>query len=138
MKTNRHRPETAQCGEAGMESVDCSPAIGGLIGESDLMREVRRDIEIAASLDLSVLIIGEPGTGKELVPRSIHDACGRRGRPFVIFNCVGLNSDLIERELFGYEKGAFTGALTRKIGCFEQANGLESTASRESHNHEQS
>ena len=138
MKTNRHRPETAQCGEVGTESVDRSPVIGRLIGESDLMREVRGDIEIAASLDLSVLIIGEPGTGKELVPRSIHDASGRRGRPFVIFNCVGLNSDLIERELFGYEKGAFTGALTRKIGCFEQANGLESTASRESHNHEQS
>jgi transcriptional regulator with GAF, ATPase, and Fis domain len=69
------------------------------------------------------LVIGEPGTGKELIPRSIHDASGRRGRPFVTFNCVGLNSDLIERELFGYEKGALTGALTRKIGCFEQANG---------------
>jgi len=106
-----------------MESVDHSPAIGGLIGESDLMREVRRDIEIAANLDLSVLIIGEPGTGKELVPRSIHDASGRRGRPFVTFNCVGLNSDMIGRELFGYEKGAFTGALTRRIGCFEQASG---------------
>ncbi|HEV2666863.1 MAG TPA: sigma-54 factor interaction domain-containing protein, partial [Blastocatellia bacterium] len=123
MKTNRHRSEAAQCGEAGTESVDRSPAIGGLIGESDLMREVRRDIEIAANLDLSVLIIGEPGTGKDLVPRSIHDASGRRGRPFVTFNCVGLNSDMIGRELFGYEKGAFTGALTRRIGCFEQSNG---------------
>jgi len=61
-----------------MESVDCSPAIGGLIGESDLMREVRRDIEIAASLDLSVLIVGEPGTGKELVARGLHDASSRR------------------------------------------------------------
>jgi transcriptional regulator with GAF, ATPase, and Fis domain len=123
MESNRHRSETALCGETGMESIDHSPAIGGLIGESDLIREVRRDIEIAANLDLSVLIIGEPGTGKELIPRSIHDASGRRGKPFVTFNCVGLNSDLIERELFGYEKGAFTGALTRKIGCFEQANG---------------
>src|SRR5262249_58041449 len=95
----------------------------GLIGESDLIREVRRDIEIAANLDLSVLIIGEPGTGKELVPRSMHDASSRRERPFVTFNCVGLNSDLIERKLFGYEKGAFTGALTRRIGCFEKSNG---------------
>jgi len=116
MESSRHRSETALCGEAGTENVDRSPAIGGLIGESDLMREVRRDIEIAASLDLRVLIICEPGTGKDLVPRSIHDASGRRGRPFVPFNCVGLNSDLIERELFGYEKGAFTGALTRRIG----------------------
>src|SRR5262245_50980555 len=107
MESNLHRSKTVLCGEAGMESVDHSPAIGGLIGESDLMREVRRDIEIAANLDLSVLIIGEPGAGKELIPRSIHDASGRRGRPFVTFNCVGLNSDLIERELFGYEKGAF-------------------------------
>src|SRR5262245_61959758 len=123
MESNRHRSEAAQCGEAGTESVDRSQVIGGLIGESDLMRDVRGDIEIAASLDLSVLIIGEPGTGKEIVPRSIHDASGRRGRPFVTFNCVGLNPDLIERKLFGYEKGAFTGALTRKIGCFEQANG---------------
>jgi two-component system, NtrC family, nitrogen regulation response regulator NtrX len=123
MESNRHRSKNALCGEAGTESVDRSPAIGGLIGESDLMREVRRDIEIAAHLNLNVLITGEPGTGKELVPRSIHDASGRRGRPFVTFNCVGLNPDLIERELFGYEKGAFTGALTRRIGCFEQANG---------------
>ena len=138
MESNRHRSEAAQRGEAGTESVDRSLVIDGLIGESDLMREVKRDIVTAANLDLRVLIVGEPGTGKELIARGIHNASGRRGRPFVIFNCVGLNSDLIERELFGYEKGAFTGALTRKIGCFEQANGLESTASRESHNHEQS
>jgi sigma-54 specific flagellar transcriptional regulator A len=123
MKTNRHRSEAAQDGGAGIESAENSPAIDRLIGESDLMREVRRDIMTAASLDLSVLIIGEPGTGKELVPRSIHDASGRRGRPFVTFNCVGLNPDLIERKLFGYEKGAFNGALTLRIGCFEQANG---------------
>jgi DNA-binding NtrC family response regulator len=123
MKTNRHRPEAVQCGEAGTESVDRSPIIGGLIGESDLMQEVRRDIEIAATLDMSVLIVGEPGTGKELVARGIHDASSRRGRPFEAVNCARIDSDLIERDLFGYEKGAFARASARKLGRFHRANG---------------
>ncbi len=123
MKTNRHRSEAAICGEAGTESVDRSPAIGGLIGESNLIREVRRDIVIAASLDLSVLIIGEPGTGKELVARGIHDVSNRRERPFMAVNCALINSDLIERELFGHEKDAFTEAPARKLDRFERANG---------------
>jgi DNA-binding NtrC family response regulator len=123
MKTNRHRPEAAQCGEAGTESVDRSPIIGGLIGESDLMQEVRRDIEIAANLDMSVLIVGEPGTGKELVARGIHDTSSRRGRPFVAVNCARIDSDLIEREFFGREKGAFASASARKLGRFDSANG---------------
>jgi len=123
MESNRHRSETALCGEAGMESIDHSPAIGGLIGESDLIREVRRDIEIAANLDMSVLIVGEPGTGKELVARGIHDASSRRGRPFVAVNCARIDSDLIEREFFGREKGAFASASARKLGRFDSANG---------------
>jgi len=106
-----------------MESIDHSPAIGGLIGESDLIREVRRDIEIAANLDMSVLIVGEPGTGKELVARGIHDASSRRGRPFVAVNCARIDSDLIERELSGREKGAFARASARKLGRFDSANG---------------
>lgn len=106
---------------AGTETSDNSPAIDGLIDESDLMREVKRDIVTAANLDLRVLIVGEPGTGKELIARGIHDASGRRGRPFVTFNCVGLNPDLIEMELFGYEKGAFTMASARRLGQFEKA-----------------
>ena len=123
MKSSRHRSETALCGGAGTEGVDRSPAIDGLIGKSDLIREVRRDIVTAASLDLSVLIIGEPGTGKELVARGIHDASARRGRPFEAVNCALINSDLIERELFGHEKGAFTEASARKLDRFERANG---------------
>jgi len=103
--------------------VERPPVIGGLIGESELMREVRQEIAIAASLDLSVLITGEPGTGKELVARGIHEASSRRGRPFVDVNCAEFNQNLIESELFGHEKGAFTGAQTRKIGHFESADG---------------
>jgi transcriptional regulator with GAF, ATPase, and Fis domain len=94
-----------------------------LIGESELMREVRKNIVIAARLNLSVLIIGEPGTGKELVARGIHKASSRAGKPFVDVNCAAINPNLIESELFGHEKGAFTGALARKPGRFERASG---------------
>jgi len=102
---------------------DHSVVIDELIGESELMREVRRNIVIAASLDLSVLIVGEPGTGKELVARGIHKASSRGGKPFVDVNCAAFNPNLIESELFGHEKGAFTGAIARKLGRFERANG---------------
>jgi hypothetical protein len=95
----------------GTRNVDRSPVIGGLIGESELMREVRQEIAIAASLDLSVLITGEPGTGKELVAQGIHKASRRAKKPFVDVNCAAFNPNLIESELFGHEKGAFTGAL---------------------------
>jgi sigma-54 interacting transcriptional regulator len=100
-----------------------SAVIDELIGESELMREVRKNIVIDASLDMSVLIIGEPGAGKELVTRGIHNASSRRGKPFVDVNCAAFNPNLIESELFGHEKGAFTGALARKLGRFERANG---------------
>ncbi len=103
--------------------VERSPVIGGIIGESELIRKVREEIALAAGLDLSVLVIGERGVGKELVARGIHDASSRRGKPFVDINCGEFNSNLIESELFGHEKGAFTGANTRKIGLFEKADG---------------
>jgi sigma-54 interacting transcriptional regulator len=104
-------------------NVDRLPLIDGLVGESELMRRVRQDIEVAAGLDLSVLITGEPGTGKELVAKGVHKASSRAKKPFVAVNCAALNSNLIESELFGHEKGSFTGASTRKMGRFEQANG---------------
>jgi transcriptional regulator with GAF, ATPase, and Fis domain len=104
-------------------SEDLSVVVDALIGQSELMREVRQNILIAASLDLSVLIIGEPGAGKELIARGIHKASSRAGKPFVDVNCAAFNPNLIESELFGHEKGAFTGALARKFGRFERANG---------------
>jgi DNA-binding NtrC family response regulator len=100
-----------------------SVIIDDLVGESELMREVRNNIAIAATLDLSVLITGEPGTGKELVARGIHKASSRAEKPFVAVNCAAINANLIESELFGHEKGAFTGAIARKLGRFERANG---------------
>jgi transcriptional regulator with GAF, ATPase, and Fis domain len=101
----------------------CSLLMGGLIGESELIQQVRQDIEIAATLDLSVLITGEPGTGKELVAQGIHKASRRAKKPFVDVNCAAFNPNLIESELFGHEKGAFTGALARRAGRFEKADG---------------
>jgi transcriptional regulator with PAS, ATPase and Fis domain len=111
----------SRTGEAGGQGR--SVVIDKLIGESELIREVRKNILIAAGIDLSVLIIGEPGTGKELVSRGIHRASGRANGPFVDVNCAAFNPNLIESELFGHEKGAFTGALARKPGRFERANG---------------
>ncbi len=102
---------------------DPSPVIDGLIGESELMQKVRQKIAIAARLDLSVLIMGEPGTGKELVAKAIHNASSRVGKPFVDVNCAAISPGLIESELFGHEKGSFTGAQGRMIGYFEEANG---------------
>jgi transcriptional regulator with GAF, ATPase, and Fis domain len=107
----------------GARIIERSPVMGGLIGESELMQRLRKEIEIAAGLDLSVLITGEPGTGKELVACGIHKSSRRAGKPFVDVNCAAINTSLIESELFGHERWAFTGAQGRKIGYFEEANG---------------
>ncbi len=91
-------------------------------GDSPKMREVREIIEQVADTDITVLIRGESGTGKELVARSLYELSDRRDRPFVKVNCAALPSELLESELFGFEKGAFTGAQKRKLGKFEYAN----------------
>jgi len=93
-----------------------------LVGTSPVMQEVARRIRKVASVDASVLITGESGTGKELVARAIHERSCRRGGPFVALNCGAIPSTLIQSELFGYEKGSFTGALSRKIGHIESAH----------------
>ncbi len=87
------------------------------------MRDVRETIEQVADTDITVLIRGESGTGKELVARTLHRLSSRRDKPFVKVNCAALPSELLESELFGFEKGAFTGAQRRKLGKFEFANG---------------
>ena len=92
-------------------------------GKSRAMRIVHRLIEQVAPFDTNVLILGESGTGKEMAARHIHELSGRKGRPFVPVNCGAIPADLLESELFGHEKGAFTGALSARVGRFEFAEG---------------
>jgi sigma-54 specific flagellar transcriptional regulator A len=92
-------------------------------GSSRAMRAVHRLVEQVAPFDTNVLILGESGTGKELVARHVHELSGRSGHPFVPVNCGAIPADLLESELFGHEKGAFTGALSTRIGRFEFAEG---------------
>ncbi len=94
-----------------------------LVGAGERMRRVFETIQKVAETDLSVLIRGESGTGKELVAQALHNASSRRARPFVAVNCAAINRELVESELFGHEKGAFTGADARRIGRFEAAHG---------------
>jgi DNA-binding NtrC family response regulator len=96
--------------------------LGDLVGNSLAMRKVFSEIQQVAPTSASVLITGESGTGKELVARALHRLSPRAGGPFVPVNCAALTETLIESELFGHEKGSFTGAMERHIGCFEQAN----------------
>ena len=98
-------------------------AFGELIGNSAPMREIYSLIEQVAPSSASVLITGESGTGKELVARTIHQLSPRRDKPFVGINCSAIPESLMESELFGHEKGAFTGAASRRQGCFELADG---------------
>ena len=96
---------------------------GDLIGQSEEMRQIYATIEAAAPSNASMLIVGESGTGKELVARAIHDRSTRRKGPFIAINCAAFPREILENELFGHEKGAFTGALNEKPGCFELADG---------------
>lgn len=95
----------------------------GIVGTSDVMRELFRQMDRLAGVDVSVLLQGESGTGKELVARALHEHSGRKKGPFIPLNCAAIPDTLQESELFGHEKGAFTGASERRIGKFEQAHG---------------
>src|SRR5450432_3223454 len=96
-------------------------SLGSLVGASKKMQEIFRLIEMVAPSTASVLITGASGTGKELVARTVHELSPRRNKPFVPINCAAIPETLIESEIFGHEKGAFTGALERRAGCFELA-----------------
>ncbi|MFZ3230487.1 MAG: sigma-54 dependent transcriptional regulator [Pseudobdellovibrio sp.] len=94
-----------------------------IIYKSDIMTQLMKMIERVAPSQANVLVLGESGTGKELIARAVHDKSQRRNKPFVAINCGALRETLLESELFGHEKGSFTGAYTRKIGLAEAANG---------------
>jgi formate hydrogenlyase transcriptional activator len=93
-----------------------------IVGSSPALESVLAEVERVAPTDSTVLVLGETGTGKELIARAIHNLSPRCGRPFVKLNCAAIPFDLLESELFGHEKGAFTGAVAQKIGRFEMAN----------------
>jgi len=109
-------PEERPDGEAAEEKLP-------LVGRSTAMQEIYRTVARLTTTDLTVMITGESGTGKELVARALHDYGRRRAGPFVAINMAAIPRELIESELFGHERGAFTGALNRGVGRFEQAAG---------------
>ncbi len=106
-----------------MDIVPAGDSTEAILGRSRAMQEVFKAIGRVASTDATVLIRGESGTGKELVARAIYQHSIRSDKPFLVINCVAIPETLLESELFGYEKGAFTGAVTRRVGKIEQANG---------------
>lgn len=99
------------------------PQVVGPTGNTLAIRRVRKMVQQVSSFDTTVLVTGESGTGKEVVARAIHDSSGRRDKPFVAVNCGAIPSELLESELFGHEKGAFTGAICARQGRFELAEG---------------
>lgn len=102
--------------------LETNHSFGEIIGKSEKMQQVFTQIQAAAASDISVLIQGETGTGKELIAKAIHANSPRKTAPFVGINCAAIPADLIESQLFGHERGAFTGAAEQRIGLFEQAN----------------
>jgi transcriptional regulator with GAF, ATPase, and Fis domain len=108
-------------GQSG-EQIKDEATFNGIIGSSPALKFVLADVERVAPTDSTALLLGETGTGKELIARAIHNLSGRRGCPFVKVNCAAIPFDLLESELFGHEKGAFTGAIAQKLGRFEMAD----------------
>ncbi len=106
-----------------LEQIQRGYGFENLIGTTPVMRQVFETIQKVAETDLTVLVRGESGTGKELVAQAIHNTGSRKNRPFVAVNCAAISRELVESELFGHEKGAFTGADSRRIGRFEAASG---------------
>ncbi|HXC92770.1 MAG TPA: sigma-54 dependent transcriptional regulator [Geobacteraceae bacterium] len=122
-KANRAREMTLQVSSLKDELKERYLLENGIIGNSAPMREVYKTIGKVAPSDMTVLIQGESGTGKELIARAIHYNSPRLVKPFIAMNCAAIPKELLESELFGHEKGSFTGATERKPGKFEQANG---------------
>ena len=104
------------------EPVPTEPGFEGIVGQSRVLREVLELVEMVAETDSTVLLVGETGTGKELIARAIHNRSRRAGRSLVKLNCAAIPSGLLESELFGHERGAFTGAIAQKVGWLELAD----------------
>jgi two-component system, NtrC family, nitrogen regulation response regulator GlnG len=122
-KVNKAREMTSQVSLLKEELKDRYQLEKNIIGNSPAMRDIYKIVGKVAPSDVTVLVEGESGTGKELIARAIHFNSRRLGKPFVAINCAAIPKELLESELFGFEKGAFTGAVERKLGKFEQANG---------------
>ncbi len=116
-----HKRDTERQLEVTRRKLRDTGILGPLVGSSRKMRDIFSMIEQVAPSNVSVLITGESGTGKELVARALHEMSPRKLKPFVAVNCAAIPETLIESEIFGHEKGAFTGALERRAGCFELA-----------------
>ncbi|MBA3004858.1 MAG: sigma-54-dependent Fis family transcriptional regulator [Desulfurivibrio sp.] len=114
--------DTVTTGTRDLES-DFTGCFSGIIGSSPAMQEIFETIRQIAPLNCNVLIQGESGTGKELVAKALHNCSGRGKHPFIPFNCGAFSEELVANELFGHEKGAFTGAVSTKMGLLEAANG---------------
>ncbi|OGR01215.1 MAG: hypothetical protein A2505_09950 [Deltaproteobacteria bacterium RIFOXYD12_FULL_55_16] len=117
LKGASHARQTAE------QSANSSDRFGEIIGRSPVMQEIFKTIRQVAALNCNILIQGESGTGKELVARALHAYSDRASHPFIPFNCGAFSEELIANELFGHEKGAFTGAVSTKLGLLETANG---------------
>jgi formate hydrogenlyase transcriptional activator len=122
---SRQREQLRRADETTSSEAECHGDVGisDIVGRSEAMRRVLKAVATVAPTDSTVLIGGETGTGKEVIARAIHNRSRRRSRPFVTLNCAAIPSGLLESELFGHEKGAFTGAVARRVGRFEHANG---------------
>jgi len=107
-----------RCGEQGERDREFDQ----IVGSSTALESVLAEVERVAPTDSTVLVLGETGTGKELIARATHNISPRFGRPFVKLNCAAIPFDLLESELFGHEKGAFTGAVAQRVGRFEMAD----------------
>ena len=123
-----HQDTETRCGgfidlDAELSNAEGQNVFEGIVGSSAVLHEVLEEVRTVAPTDSTVLIEGETGTGKELIARAIHTQSRRRGSPFVKLNCAAIPLDLLESELFGHEKGAFTGAVMQRLGRFEAANG---------------
>ncbi len=125
LKQENQRLRSQVCSErvSPPYEVSCRHEFSGLVGESAALKHVFSQIEVVASTDSSVLILGETGTGKGMLAQALHRLSDRRDRPFVQVNCATIPAPLLESEMFGHEKGAFTGATSKRIGCFERASG---------------